>query len=354
MARGAAPRPSAPARPAVLGSEACREGSLSPRSRGRLPEPRLVRGVPATRVRGLPGLSARARAPARRVPGVVERRLPELLEPARLRLAAYVGSPPSDLAFATNASSALNTAIRSLELGRGDEVLLGDSEYGGLEILWQWFAARTGATLRRAPFSELEPGPKTRVVFCSHIEWTTGQHQRRRGRCAPRRGLPAHSRSSTARTRPGQIDVDLAAIGADVYAGNCHKWLCAPKGSGVPLRAARAAAPRSTRRSSRGTARRCAVQRAPPLAGNARPGGAARRPGRDRLPGASTTGRRSASAATRCSRASGMARARAAGRRVRPDARIPAAGRGRRRAQAAAVRATPDRGAGRRDERTAG
>jgi isopenicillin-N epimerase len=159
-----------------------------------------------------------------------ERRLPERLEPARLRLAEYVGSPPGDLVFATNASSALNTAIRSLDLQPGDEVLLGDAEYGGLDILWNWVAATRGVELRRVPFDELDPGPRTRVVFCSHVEWTTGRINDIAPICTAARTVGAVSIVDGAHA-PGQIDVDLVTCGADVYAGNCHKWLCSPKGA---------------------------------------------------------------------------------------------------------------------------
>jgi isopenicillin-N epimerase len=160
----------------------------------------------------------------------LDRRFPALLDDARSQLAAYLGAAPGNLTFATNTSSALNAVIRSLDLRAGDEVLLGDAEYGGMELLWEFVARRTGAVLVRRPFGELDPGPRTRLVFCSHIEWISGRVNDVASLCARARAVGALSVVDGAHA-PGQIELDLDALGADVYAGNCHKWLCAPKGS---------------------------------------------------------------------------------------------------------------------------
>lgn len=163
----------------------------------------------------------------------LERRFAGLLEDARTALARYLGADEANLTFAPNASTALNTVIRSLRLGPGDEVLMGDAEYGGMEILWEFIVARTGARLVRRPFAELEPGPQTRVVFCSHIEWISGRVNDLRPVIEAARDAGALSVVDGAHA-PGQLPLPLALddLGADVYAGNCHKWLCAPKGSG--------------------------------------------------------------------------------------------------------------------------
>jgi isopenicillin-N epimerase len=160
----------------------------------------------------------------------LERRFPELIDTARLRLAAYVGADPDNIAFTPNASTALNAAIRSLRLGPGDELLLGDQEYGGMEILCEFVARRTGARLVRRPFAELAPGPRTRAVFCSHVEWTSGRVNDLAPLVAAARDTGAVSIVDGAHA-PGQIPLALDDLAPDVYAGNAHKWLCGPKGS---------------------------------------------------------------------------------------------------------------------------
>jgi isopenicillin-N epimerase len=152
------------------------------------------------------------------------------LEEARARLAAHVGADPANLVFVPNTSTALDVVARSLELRPGDEILMGDDEYGGIVRLWSFVAQRSGATLRTAPFAEIEPGPRSRVLFCSHIEWSTGRVNDVAKVCRRARDTGALSIVDGAHA-PGQLDLALDALGADVYAGNAHKWLCAPKGS---------------------------------------------------------------------------------------------------------------------------
>jgi isopenicillin-N epimerase len=161
----------------------------------------------------------------------LERRLAALLDVPRTRLAAHLRVPADDLALAANATSALNAVARSLALGPGDEVLTTPDEYPAMKLLWEYVSRRTGATVVEREWEDLEPGARTKAVFVSHVEWSTGRVNDVASVCARARAAGALSIVDGAHA-PGQLDLDLVALGADVYAGNCHKWLCAPKGSG--------------------------------------------------------------------------------------------------------------------------
>ena len=170
------------------------------------------------------------------------RRSAALLRTARERLAEFVGASADDLVFVPNATTGVNSVARSIVLKPGDEVLTTDLEYGACIATWDLICRQQGATLRRvqvplpldaASFTErlmAEVTPRTRLIFASHITSGTALI------------LPVQELCEQARARgvltlidgahaPGQVDLDLAAIGADFYTGNCHKWLCAPKGT---------------------------------------------------------------------------------------------------------------------------
>jgi isopenicillin-N epimerase len=172
------------------------------------------------------------------------RRLPELLAAARAALADYLGCPATDLAFVQNATTGVNLAARSLDLGPGDEVLATDLEYGACDLTWEWLCGRTGALYVRAaiPLPLDDPNTvvetlfaaaseRTRVLYVSHVASATGL-------VLPLEEIRARARELGLVTivdgahAPAQVPVDLARLGADFYTGNCHKWVCAPKGAG--------------------------------------------------------------------------------------------------------------------------
>jgi isopenicillin-N epimerase len=171
------------------------------------------------------------------------RRFGDLMREARESLAAYVGADADELVYVPNATTGLNIIARSLPLQEGDEVLSTDHEYGALDRAWRFICRKRGARYIRQPaplptesaeqvVQAIWSGvtPRTRVLFISHITSPTAiifpvAELVRRAREA---GLVTIVDGAHA---PGQLALDLHALGADYYAGNCHKWLCAPKGS---------------------------------------------------------------------------------------------------------------------------
>lgn len=157
------------------------------------------------------------------------RRWDDLLGEARAALAGYVGARPDDLVFVPNATTAMNTVARSLRLGPDDEVLTSDQEYGAIDLMWE----ATGARVVRRPLESLWDGvtERTRVLSVSHVVSATGAVADVAALCRRAREAGVLSVVDGAHS-PGHVPVDLVAIGADAYAANCHKWLCAPKGAG--------------------------------------------------------------------------------------------------------------------------
>lgn len=166
-----------------------------------------------------------------------------LLNAARATVAAYVGAELDELIFVPNATIGLNTVIRSLPLREGDEILTTDHEYGALDKTWDFVAQKSGARVIRcalpAPLTTAQDcveafwaavTPRTRVIFLSHLTSPTALILPVAEICRRARAQGIWSIVDGAHV-PGHIPLDVGAIGADVYSGNFHKWLCAPKGA---------------------------------------------------------------------------------------------------------------------------
>jgi isopenicillin-N epimerase len=175
----------------------------------------------------------------------VWRQTPLLLKPARQRLAEYVRCNAEDLLLLPNITFGLNIVSSSLQIPAGAEILTTDHEYGAMMMCWRRAAERQGCTIRQVtiPYLAEEPARivdsiaqaitpgKTRVLFFSHVNCTTGLVMPARELCelARRHGLISVIDGAHA---PGMIPVDLTSIGADFYAANCHKWMMAPAAAG--------------------------------------------------------------------------------------------------------------------------
>jgi isopenicillin-N epimerase len=184
----------------------------------------------------------------------------ELLIASRAALAEFVGVHTDDIVYFANPTTAMNVVARSLadgysaqnghkaasppplRLKPGDEVLTTDHEYGAMERAWRYVCYRTGARLvqRTIPLPVTSQAEfieqfwagvteRTKVIFISHITSPSALIFPLAEICRRARAAGILTAVDGAHAI-GQIPLNLAELGADIYTGACHKWLSSPKG----------------------------------------------------------------------------------------------------------------------------
>jgi isopenicillin-N epimerase len=171
------------------------------------------------------------------------RELEDLLDWTRSEIGAFVGAEPDDLALMPNATTGINTVLRSLRFEKGDELLATDHAYNACLNTLRFVAAQSSArvVLARIPFPIESPDeafdaimaavtPKTKLAMIDHVTSPTAMVLpiERIVAALAEKGIDvlvdgAHG--------PGMVPVKVHEFMPAYYVGAAHKWICAPKGS---------------------------------------------------------------------------------------------------------------------------
>tara|TARA_R110000850_G_scaffold13823_1_gene44495 strand:- start:2193 stop:3485 length:1293 start_codon:yes stop_codon:yes gene_type:complete len=163
------------------------------------------------------------------------------------RLASFLGTEREEIVLARNATEALKALIGGYNRIRaGQAALYADLDYGSMQASLESAMARRGARTIRIALPEpatwqnvidayaqaFEAHPEIKLVLLTHVSHRTGLK------------IPVREIADIARVRGidvivdaahslGQVDFEIAGLGADFVGLNLHKWMGAPLGVGA-------------------------------------------------------------------------------------------------------------------------
>ena len=171
------------------------------------------------------------------------REVEDMLEKARGRLASFIGADSKGLVFVPNATTGVNTVLKSLSFCAKDELVITDHIYNACRNAVDTLVDRDRITVRivKVPFpiesksvvTELvleQVTNRTKLVILDHITSPTALifPVEELVSILSKRGIDVLIDGAHA---PGMVPLNMETLQAAYYTGNCHKWICAPKGS---------------------------------------------------------------------------------------------------------------------------
>ncbi len=173
----------------------------------------------------------------------------EALASTRRSTAEFFGVAADDLAITRNTTEGFNVLARGLPLGAGDEVLFSNLNHAGASLPFDHAAEERGFSVRRIEIP-LDDAPglsdddlvalhadavrdQTRVVVLPHVDNILGLRQPIARIAAAVREKGVRWVFADGAQATGAFPVDLPSLGVDGYATSPHKWLQAPKGTGL-------------------------------------------------------------------------------------------------------------------------
>jgi selenocysteine lyase/cysteine desulfurase len=169
----------------------------------------------------------------------------QAMEDVRAKAAAFLGCALDELAVTQSTTDGMNAIAQGINLQKGDRVLTTDHEHPGGRLCWDYYARKAGLVIDAVtlPAPPKTPGeiidafarlltPATRIISVSHVTYTTGLR-------LPIAGLAELAKAHGAllvvdgAQAPGGLSVDVKALGCHAYAASPHKWMLAPKGTGL-------------------------------------------------------------------------------------------------------------------------